>query len=84
MSERINKYGTDYHGESILEGWYGVSPSGQVVMCPARMPLKPGWRYATAEEVEHGPARSEEPEQFDSFEDEAPPAETGEESDDGS
>jgi hypothetical protein len=56
MSERIEKRGRDAHGNEIVEGAWAVHPQGYIVFVPAFAPLKAGFRWATAEEVESGKA----------------------------
>jgi len=54
MSEKIEKFGKDAHGQQCSEGFYAVHPDGHVVLLPPSSQLKPGFRYATESEVASG------------------------------
>ena len=54
----IAKYNTNSDGRQALAGHYAIDPQGGLMLLPPdRKELKPGWRWATADEVA-GPAPS--------------------------
>lgn len=44
--------GKNYHGEEVLQGTMVIGPSGQLVRVRPGAAVKPGWRAATAGEID--------------------------------
>lgn len=44
---KIQKFGTDAAGKPCSEGYYAVSPSGELVLLPPPAGLVDGWRLAS-------------------------------------
>lgn len=58
LREYLHKVGKNAHGHEVSDGIYAVRPDGHLVV--VQLPLKPGWRPATHEDIATKAADNEE------------------------
>lgn len=50
--DKLREFGGDAHGKLVSNGYYAISPNGDLVLLPELSKLKQGWRLATTADID--------------------------------